>query len=233
MQNLKVLVLGRNKNSISFVNKEILKFKNLAISRNPDVIISLGGDGTFFYNERKYPGVPKVLVRDESICKLCSIYNLSNIKRVLDFLNKRKFSLIQVQKIEGICKNRKLVAVNDIIIRNKDQYEAIRFNIKVNNKKFNSVFIGDGIVACTVFGSTGYFNAITKSSLSKGIGLAFNNVPARNFEVLKEVDIIEFELLRGLAQVSADNNKKMFVLKPKEKVKIKKSSEKAFIVKLW
>jgi hypothetical protein len=233
MQKLNVLVLGRNKKSISFVNKEILKYKNLKISKHPEIIISLGGDGTFFYNERKYPCIPKILVRDKSICKLCSIYNLSNIKRILGNLNKRIFSLIKITKIECIYKNKRLTAVNDIIIRNKDQFEAIRFDLKVNNKKLNSNFIGDGIVISTLFGGTGYFNSITKTTFSRGIGLAFNNVPARNYQILKERDSVDFLLTRGSALVSADNNKKMFLLKEKGKVRINKSRENAFIVRLW
>jgi len=233
MQKLNVLVLGRNKKSVSFVNKEILKYPNLKISKRPEIIISLGGDGTFFYNERKYPGIPKVLVRDDSICNLCSIYNLKNVKRVLENLNQRNFSLLEIRKIEVSCKNKKLTAVNDIVVRNKDQYEAIRFEVKLNNKKMNSIFIGDGIVACTVFGSSGYFNSITNKSLSKGIGIAFNNVPGQNYVTLKQNTIIDFVLVRGRAAVSADNSKKMFILKKEDKIRIKKSTEKAFIVNLW
>jgi hypothetical protein len=40
-------------------------------------------------------------------------------------------------------------------------------------------------------------------------------------------------LTRGSALVSADNNKKMFLLKEKGKVRINKSRENAFIVRLW
>ncbi|MEK6936745.1 MAG: hypothetical protein AABW58_01600 [Nanoarchaeota archaeon] len=230
---LKILVLGRNKKSVSFVNKKILKYKNLKLSRNPEIIISVGGDGTYFYNERKYPKIPKLLVRDNSICKLCSIYNLSNIDFILKKLNQKKFSLKENLKLDIIHNNKKLAAINDIVIRNKDQYEAIRFNVKVNNKSLNSNFIGDGIVVSTVFGSTGYFNSITKTTFTKGLGLAFNNVPLRTHEILNEGSIVEFSLLRGKAFVTADNNRKIIKLTEKDKVKIKKSREKAFIVILW
>ena len=125
------------------------------------------------------------------------------------------------------------MAVNDIVIRNKNQYEAIRFNVKINNKDLNSKFIGDGIIVSTVFGSTGYFNSITKTTFTKGIGLAFNNILARTYEILKEDDVIDLILLKGQALVSADNNKKLISLKENSKIRIKKSKEKAFIVLLW
>ena len=142
-------------------------------------------------------------------------------------------SLKENLKLDIIHNNKKLAAINDIVIRNKDQYEAIRFNVKVNNKSLNSNFIGDGIVVSTVFGSTGYFNSITKTTFTKGLGLAFNNVPLRTHEILNEGSIVEFSLLRGKAFVTADNNRKIIKLTEKDKVKIKKSREKAFIVILW
>jgi NAD+ kinase len=230
---LKVLVAGRNKKSVSFVNKKILKYKDLKLSKNPEVIISVGGDGTYFYNERKYPGIPKILVRDSSICKLCSIYELNNIDFILKKLNERKFSFKECMKLECTFKNKKLIGINDIVIRNKDQSEAIRFNVKVNNKNLNSRFIGDGIVVSTPFGSTGYFSSITKTTFTKGIGLAFNNVLAKSYEILKDNDSVDFSLLKGKALVSADNNKKLISLKENNKIRIKKSKEKAFIILLW
>jgi len=230
---LKVLVSGKNPKSVSLVNKKIQNYKTLKLSKKPEVVISLGGDGTYLYNERKYPKIPKILVRDSSICKLCSIYDLNNINLVLKKLNQKKFTLKECIKLEGRYKNKKLLAVNDIVIRNKNQYEAIRFNVKINNKDLNSKFIGDGIIVSTVFGSTGYFNSITKTTFTNGIGLAFNNILARTYEILKEDDVIDLILLKGQALVSADNNKKLISLKENSKIRIKKSKEKAFIVLLW
>lgn len=230
---LNILVSGRNPKSVSFVNKKILNYKNLKISKKPEVIISLGGDGTYFYNERKYPGIPKILVRDNSICNLCSIYEINNIDIILKKLDKKEFSTQKFMKLECTFQNKKLIAVNDIVIRNKNQYEAIRFNVKVNNKDLNSQFIGDGVVLSTVFGSSAYFNSITKTTFTKGLGLAFNNVSARSFEILKENDFVDFISLKGKALVSADNNPKVISLKEKDKLRIKKSKEKAFIILLW
>ena len=33
----------------------------------PDIVISLGGDGTYLRSERKWPGVPKIIVKYNSI----------------------------------------------------------------------------------------------------------------------------------------------------------------------
>ena len=106
---LKMLVVGRNKKSVSFVNKNILKYKNLKLSKNPEIIISIGGHGTYFYNERKYPGIPKILVRDSSISNLCSLYELNNIDFILKKLNERKFSFKECMKLECAFKNKRLI----------------------------------------------------------------------------------------------------------------------------
>lgn len=230
MNKLNILISGRNKKSVSFVNDLIKKYPNLKRSNKPEVILSLGGDGTYFFNEIKYPGVPKILVRDKSICKLCSIYNITNIKQILKELNERNFKILESIKLECNFKNRKLTGVNDIIIRNKNQYEAIRFSLRINNKESDTNLIGDGIIVSTVFGSTGYFNSITKAGFTKGIGLAFNNVSEKEYLILDENEEIEFVLLRGQATVSADNNKKLINLIKDDIIKIRKSKEKAYTV---
>lgn len=230
---LKILVSGRDKKSVSYVNKLIKKHNNLVISKNPELIISLGGDGTYLYNERKYPNIPKLLVRDNSICHLCSIYDLKSINFILEKLNKREFEILEQIKLECNFKNKKLLAVNDIVIRNKNQYEAIRFNLKINNKLIERNLIGDGIVVSTVFGSTGYFNSIAKTNIIKGIGLAFNNINRKETYInLDYNDVIKFKLLRSKATISADNFKKIINLKENDEITIKKSKNKALIILL-
>ena len=233
MQKTKVLVLGKNKKSVSKVKKLLSKYKNLVKSKEPSLIISLGGDGTFFYNERKFPSIPKLLVRDNSICRLCSIYEIKNIEKYLNKLNNNKFELISYDKILCQFKDKKIQAVNDIVIRNKNQYEAIRFDLFINNKRIYENIIGDGVIICTSFGSTGYYNSITKSKFTNGIGLALNNVNKNETKLnIKEKDIIKFKLKRGFAIISSDNDKKLINLKDSDEVVIKKSKDKAFIVLL-
>ena len=229
---MKILISGRDKKTISFSNKLANKFDNLKISnKKPEIIISLGGDGTYLYNERKYPGIPKLLVRDRSICKLCSIYDFKNIDFILNKLNQKKFTILEAVKLSCKFKNKELIGVNDIVIRNKFQYEAIRFNLDINKKSESTNLIGDGIVASTSFGSTGYFNNISNTSFTNGFGIAFNNVSEKKKSLfLDENDIIEFTLLRSEAFVSADNNKEMFTMKKNDKAIISKSKDKAFIV---
>ena len=229
MQKLKILVLGRNKKSVVIVNKLINNYKNLIISKKPGVIISLGGDGTYLFNERKCQNIPKVLVRDNSICNLCSIYDLDNINLVLEKLNNKEFEIIEQIKLE--CKS--LLAVNDIVIRNKYQYEAIRFNLKINNKLIEDNLIGDGVIISTPFGSTGYFNSIAKRNIISGIGLALNNVNRKETHLtLKNNDTIKFKLLRSKALISADNNKKVINLNENDEVVIKQSKNKAKVILL-
>lgn len=232
MKKLNILVSGRNKKNVSKVNTLIERFHYLEKSNKPDIIISLGGDGTYFYNERKFPNIPKLLVRDNSICRLCSLYDIKDIFLILNKLNNREFEIIENIKLLCKFKNKKLQAVNDIVIRNKNQYEAIRFNLSINKKTYKNI-IGDGIIVSTSFGSTGYYNSITKSKFTRGLGLALNNINENKTRLdIKENNIIKFKLLRGLSTISSDNDKKLITLKENNEAIIQKSKDKAFILLL-
>ena len=71
----------------------------------------------------------------------------------------------------------------------------------------------DGVVFCTAFGSTGYFQSITRGNFQRGIGIAFSNsMDGYSFTVLPEDAALELELLRGPACLVADNNPRILPL---------------------
>ncbi len=197
------------------ISKELKKYNFKIVKKSPQIVISYGGDGTFFISERLYPKIPKLLIKDPK--------NINSILKKLK--NYKKIALIKLQV-------KDLLAINDIIIRNKHQQQALRFKIKLNNKSINKGFIGDGVVISTPYGSTGYFHSITNTSFKKGIGIAFNNTVKKQKPIItKDNSKIEFFLKRGTALVSADNNKKTITLKPNSKIIIKKSKEKTSIIR--
>ena len=224
---MKIAIVDKSKYLKNNINKEIKKFNLKIDNKNPDIVISHGGDGTFFIAERKYPGIPKLLVRDSKVCHLCSP---TSREELFKKLKNKKYSKINCMKLQ----TRNLLAVNDIIIRNKDLTEALRFKIKINSQPYSEELIGDGLVIATQFGSTGYFNSITRTSFKKEkIGIAFNNVKNRKKPIiLNNNSKIEVKIIRGIAQLSADNNKKIIILKPNNKVLIKKAKAKTILLKL-
>ncbi len=200
---MKVIVTGKNSKNI----EELIKNLGIEIVQsNPEVIVSFGGDGTLLYSERIYQGIPKLPVRDSLVCKKCSKHN-----EITLFTNllKGKLKLKQYRKLETTILYKTLIALNDFVIRNITPIHTIRFQTSLTQK----LLIGDGIVVSTPFGSTGYFKSITGKTFDKGFGIAFNNTTEKFSPLnLKENDKITFNLVRGQATLSYDNNPDILTL---------------------
>ena len=218
---MKVLLVGKDaKNIVSLVKQ--LEFK--IVDKNPEVIISHGGDGTLLSSERRYPGIPKLPIRNSAVCKKCSDHKEEVL---LKALLQNKLKLREYSKLETIIENQTIHALNDFVIRNKEPMHSIRFRVL---EKF---FIGDGIVVSTPFGSTGYFKSITRLSFDKGFGLAFNNPtdPIKPI-IFDGNDQFKFKLIRGLADLTFDNGHSTAPVSEAEEVSFRISSKKAQIYEL-
>lgn len=196
-------------------------------NKNPDVVIALGGDGTFLFSEQKYPGVPKLLIRHRTGCAECYKHDFSEI---LKKLSRREYKIFEELKIEAKIGKKKLVALNDINVHYKPP-RALRFAVYINGTKIDNIFIGDGAVVSTPYGSTGYFFSITRKSFSRGIGIAFNN-PVEYIKpmFLDENAIIQIKIIREKGVVVADCNEKVVDIKPGSDIIIRSSTGKAKIL---
>jgi NAD kinase len=125
-----------------------------------------------------------------------------------------------------------LIAINEIIVHNSNPRKAIRYTVHVDDKQIGNEIIGDGIVVATPsFGSTGYYRSITDSFFEVGIGLAFNNsIEQSDHMVLRDNRVIKLNLVRGPADVYADNQESSIELCENESVTIRKSEDTAKIV---
>jgi len=214
--------------------KKSIEKSGLKYSENPDLVISLGGDGTFLRAERKFPGMPKLLVRDSKICEKCDIDSFED--EVLKKIKNGKYKIKESIKLEAKLNNEKIrnfYAMNEFSIRNRYQTNAIRFLVEVNKRSIAEEIIGDGIVVSAPFGSTGYFNSITGQKFKKGIGIGFNN-PTKKLKnlVISENSKVRIRLVRGVANLSCDNDPKIYRVKRNDVIEIWKSSRKAKIVEL-
>ncbi len=207
------------------------------VDENPDVLVSYGGDGTLLAAERQFPQIPKLPIRDSKVCKKCSDHETEHL---LTLMKNQAIPLIQQAKLETEFDGNKLIALNDIVIRNKSAYHAIRFFVSKNGQKISptnnqlpttsSLIIGDGIVASTPFGSTGYYQSITKSTFKENFQIVFNNtvvdIPPLEFT---QKDIITMDIVRGPGEMTADNNPETIELVEGNKIVIRVSSETAQI----
>ncbi len=226
---MKIAIVGRDSYVVRYY-KRVLKKSGFIYSHKPDIVISLGGDGTLLLAERWYPGVPKLPIRDKSICYNCDWDSLHGL---INKIKSKKYRIEKKTKLQATAKQRKMYCMNEFTLRNASQIHATRFVISVNKKQIDDVLIGDGLIASTPFGSTGYFYSITRKKFSKGIGIAFNNlVKKMPHMVLKENSTIKIKMVRGVALLSYDNDPNMLRLHDGDVVEIRKSKEVAKIIKI-
>lgn len=217
---MKILLYGKNSPNIASLVK---KFGMEIVTQNPDVIISYGGDGTLLASERLYPGIPKLPIRNSLICKKCSKHGEEIL---LKHLIQNSLQLKEYKKLTTTILYKEFYTLNDFVIRNLSPIHTIRFKVIPNNQ----LFIGDGIVVSTPFGSTGYFKSITNKSFEKGFGVAFNNTTEKvNPLFLKDTDTATFKLVRGKATLSFDNNPEIFNIDEGSEITFKLSDKVAKI----
>lgn len=222
---MRVLLYGKNSGSIT----DLVESYGLEVaSENPEVIISYGGDGTLLTSEREYPSVPKLPIRDSKVCKKCSKHATETL---LQSLAENKLVPEEVSKLETEFEGDRLLALNDIVLRNASSFHAVRFKLTKNDTPIGGeVIIGDGIVASTPFGSSGYFQSITRGSFTQNFQIAFNNTvsPISPLEFAQN-DVIKITVIRGPAHLTSDNNPQIIELIEGNEFVIKPSDKKASI----
>ncbi len=209
---------------------EAVKRNGIRLSRkNPDFVLTYGGDGTILKAEQKYPGIPKVPIRNSKICSMCVSYGKNSLDYLFEKLKRKDYREEKINKVEAVFKGKKLVAVNEIQVHNKDPRKAIRFNLQVSGHNFEEL-IGDGLIFSTAFGSTAYYRAAGYEPFKSGIRIGFNNAyPKKEFLKLKSEASVT--IIREKAFLIADNSETMTV-NPGETVKIKESKQQAVFVRL-
>jgi NAD+ kinase len=198
------------------------------VTENPDIVVCHGGDGTVLRAEHAYPGVPKLLLRASRVCKLCT--QLTN-DEVLERVAAGRYSFRELMKIDAHARGRSLTAVNDVIVHNSDPRHGIRYRLYVDGKPIGGEVIGDGIVAATPLGSTGYYRSITDSFFAVGIGVAFNNSTEQSDHmVVADTSIVKLSVVRGPAVIYADNQPETIELAENDEVVITRSDAVARLV---
>lgn len=224
-------VITRDKADKKRIEK-LLKKKKQKISTKPDIVVACGGDGTLLIAEREFPGIPKLMLKNSSNCRTCPQTDLSE-EEIIDKVLRDSYVIKEQPKIQAQWKRKNVVyatflATNDFMIRNQLLMQALRFKIEINDKVvLQDEIIGDGVVICTPFGSTGYYHSITKKSIKHDqIGIALNNatIDERAITTSQENTII-ITILRMHADFAYDNSYAIEHLEPKDTITITKSDE--------
>lgn len=224
---MKVLAVGRDLALIeSLIKQEGMEI----VTEHPDVIVTHGGDGYLLDAERIYPGVPKLAIRHNSICKNCVDHETSHL---IKMLAKDQLEASSVTKLETTINGKRYVVLNEFSLHHIKPHQAIRFSVRINNEKREEQAIGDGVIIATPFGSHAYYRSITNSTFRLGIGIAYNNTTEPvDHMVIRDTDVVTIRIARGPAYLLADNDPNYITVEAEQIITIRRSEQEAVLLGL-
>ncbi|MBI5092548.1 MAG: NAD(+)/NADH kinase [Candidatus Hydrogenedentes bacterium] len=202
----------------------------------PDVIICYGGDGTLLSAELKWPGVPKTPIRNSRRGVRCIGHAPA---RVIERLAQGRLFRTAFTKLECVMRSPGANpvtgiphAMNEFSVHSGRINSAVRFKLWINDEPYESgiEIIGDGFVVSTPFGSTAYFNQITRGVFHTGLGVAFKYTSEHtNHMVVPDTSVIRVEITRGPALIAVDNAQEYHEMNEHCGLVIRKSDQPAIL----
>jgi hypothetical protein len=212
-----VVTFSKDKSKLKELKEFLVEHK--VVKRNPELVVVFGGDGTVLKAEEKFPGIPKLFFY--KTCRKFKLYErIKEEMKLAVYLNGKKVFTV----------------LNDVNIHYQLP-RALRFSVKVNHFDFGKNLIGDGLVVSTPFGANAYFRVITGRGFTKGIGIAYNNVLGKDrnrvdkYKVVDENSKIEVTVNREEGFLGADSFDKVYRITKGDKILIKKSKNKTFVLR--
>ena len=116
-----------------------------------DVIVVLGGDGTFLRAVHEYPGVPLLGLNLGGLGYLCSVEE-RDFDEALARLAAGQYSVSERRMIEA---DGKFAALNDIVIMREMSGHSTRLDLAADGRSVTH-YMADGLIFATPTGSTAY-----------------------------------------------------------------------------
>lgn len=218
------------KNIVSIVTRAGIVIDN----KNPEFVITYGGDGSVLWAENQYPEIPKIIVRASGTAKIL-MYEEKDLGDILEKLKKGEYKISEVMKLEARFSGNRVVALNDVQVRSPLPVQALRFSVSVSGKQVFGEIIGDGAVVSTPFGSGAYYSSVGGKPFKKGMGIALNNphdYKGTRAIVAGESDEISIKVLRDEGILLFDNCERVYTIRAADEIKIRKAKENAKFVRV-
>lgn len=147
-------------NSVLEINKEdiinkLLKYEYIYDEINPEVVISLGGDGTFLDAVHKYFELSPIFigVNQGKLGFLCE-FEVNDLDKLYELLIKKDFTNIQKNRLISLKHdNKEIYALNEVRIETRDG-GSLSMDVFINDELLERL-TGDGICFSTSLGSSG------------------------------------------------------------------------------
>lgn len=187
------------------IKKELLDSSFLIDKNNPDIVISLGGDGTFLRAVHSFYKVNPVFININTgnFGYLCE-FQKDEINNVLSFLKNKVFDIKQISLLQAKINDKYIYALNEFRIHTSDE-KTISFDVYIDDT-FLEKLKGDGCVIASSVGSSG---------LAKSLGGAL---------VDNEIEMIEFVENAPISNRGYFSIRSPFVLSKEKKITLKNFS---------
>lgn len=221
---MKIKLLGKN---LDDIRPLFPRFGLEEVENGAETVIAYGGDGTLLSAEREYPQLPKLAIRDAATAPTCPVHEAAQVlERFVSGALEKSF----LPKLSAVCRDGKLLAVNDLFLHNLDRSTALRYRVHIDGELYASEVRGDGVCMSSVHGSTAYYRCITGGVFRVGVGLAFSNSMVEvDHLVLDSSSVVEVTVIRGPGVVIADNSPDTLQIEPGESVLFRQTEESAVV----
>ena len=163
----RIITIAYNNLDKSIETKNILVEKLLKsdfqvseqIEKNTELIISIGGDGSFLktIQDFKFPSIPMVVINTGHLGFFAE-FDPGEIDEFIELYKNNDFTIQEVHPLKGsICtkeSSKDIYAVNEIVIKSVCS-RTLHLDLRVNENKIQN-FSGDGMLISTPIGSTAY-----------------------------------------------------------------------------
>lgn len=207
---MKVMLFGQQADDIRPILQNYAALE--LVETQPDVVICYGGDGTLLTAERQWPCIPKVPIKNSQHGNRCIAHPPSE---VIERLAEGQLFRTEYMRLGcALCRPSPaeppvdLTAMNEFSVHMARINSAVRFKLWFDDEAYGAghEILGDGFVVSTPFGSTAYFNHITRGFFHQGIGIAFKSTSDHtNHVVVPRQTVVRILITRGPALLAYDN----------------------------